>query len=86
MYSPFTVATEGGGVAVGGTGVNVGNAGVGVLVVTREAQALNPKTKNRINSRLRKSFLIRSGWRALQVTFSKDLEEQFFEYILGIIN
>jgi hypothetical protein len=39
MYSPSTVATEGGGVAVGGTGVAVGNWGVGVLGVAKEAQA-----------------------------------------------
>jgi len=39
MYSPFTVATEGRGVAVGGTGVNVGSAGVGVLGGVKEAQA-----------------------------------------------
>ena len=49
MYSPSTVATEGGGVAVGGTGVAVGNWGVGVFEVPKEAQALNPKTRNRIN-------------------------------------
>ena len=49
MYSPFTVATEGGGVAVGGTGVEVGNSGVGVLEVPSEAQALNPKTNARVN-------------------------------------
>ena len=49
MYSPSTVATEGGGVAVGGMGVKVGNSGVGVPGVTKEAQALNPKTKARVN-------------------------------------
>ena len=49
MYSPSTVATEGGGVAVGGMGVKVGNSGVGVLEVPSEAQALNPKTKARVN-------------------------------------
>jgi len=66
MYSPFTVAAKGGGVGVGGTGVNVGGAGVGVLVGVKEAQALNPKTKNRINARLRKSFLILPGRRGLR--------------------
>jgi hypothetical protein len=49
MYSPSTVATEGGGVAVGGTGVIVGGWGVGVLGGAKEAQALNPKTRKRIN-------------------------------------
>ena len=49
MSSPFTVATEGGGVAVGGTGVTVGGWGVGVLGGVKEAQALNPKTRIRIN-------------------------------------
>ena len=43
------MATEGGGVAVGGTGVAVGSWGVGVPGFKKEAQALNPKTKNRIN-------------------------------------
>jgi hypothetical protein len=49
MYSPFTIAAEGGGVAVGGTGVKVGGWGVGVLELKKEAQALNPKTSNRIS-------------------------------------
>jgi hypothetical protein len=49
MYSPFTVATEGGGVAVDGTGVDVGNAGVGVTGSPKAAQALNPKIKLRVN-------------------------------------
>ena len=49
MYSPFTIAAEGGGVAVGGTGVRVGIWGVGVLEASEEAQALNPKAKIRIN-------------------------------------
>ena len=43
------IAAEGGGVAVGGTGVKVGNSGVGVLEFKKEAQALNPKTKARVN-------------------------------------
>jgi hypothetical protein len=30
IYSPFTIATEGGGVAVGGIGMRVGIWGVGV--------------------------------------------------------
>jgi hypothetical protein len=45
----LTIATEGGGVAVGGTGVDVGGSGVGVFVGAKEAQALNPKTKARVN-------------------------------------
>jgi hypothetical protein len=45
MYSPFTIATEGGGVGVGGRGVAVGMVGVGVFGVPKEAQALNPKRK-----------------------------------------
>jgi len=49
MYSPSTVATEGGGVAVGGTGVAVGNWGVGVLGVPKEAQADTLKEKIKIN-------------------------------------
>ena len=49
MYSPFTIAADGGGVAVGGTGVAVGNWGVGVLEVKSEAQALNPKTRNNMS-------------------------------------
>ena len=50
MYSPLTIATEGGGVAVGGTGVAVGGWGVGVLEVKKEAHALNPKTRNMIKN------------------------------------
>jgi hypothetical protein len=45
----LTIATEGGGVAVGGTGVDVGNAGVGVTGSPKAAQALNPKIKIRVN-------------------------------------
>jgi hypothetical protein len=52
MYSPLTVAAEGGGVAVGGMGVAVGIWGVGVLELRKEAQALNPKAKSRIENRL----------------------------------
>jgi hypothetical protein len=50
MYSPSTVATEGGGVAVGGTGVPVGvsNWGVGVPGGAKEAQADMLKTRSRI--------------------------------------
>jgi hypothetical protein len=50
MYSPSTVATDGGGVAVGGIGVTVGSWGVGVFGGEKEAQALNPKTKNKIKN------------------------------------
>jgi hypothetical protein len=52
MYSPFTVAASGGGVAVGGSGVSVGMGGVGVVVgvPARELQA------ERINARIRLSF------------------------------
>ena len=56
MYSPFTIATEGGGVAVGGIGVAVGNWGVGVLEGAKEAQALNPKTSGRINLVRKRGF------------------------------
>ena len=49
MYSPSTIATEGGGVGEGGKGVKVGGSGVGVLVGANEAQALNPKTKASVN-------------------------------------
>ena len=49
MYSPSTVATDGGGVAVGGMGVAVGSWGVGVPERPKEAQALNPKTRIRIS-------------------------------------
>jgi hypothetical protein len=50
MYSPFTVATDGGGVAVGGSGVEVGMDGVGVPGVPKSAaQAERPIPKIRIN-------------------------------------
>jgi hypothetical protein len=48
MYSPSTVATEGGGVAVGGTDVAVGSWGVGVLGGVKEAQADMLKARSRI--------------------------------------
>jgi hypothetical protein len=56
MYSPLTVATEGGGVDVGGAGVDVGMVGVGVLgVPKREAHAESPIVRTRIN-------LIKKEW------------------------
>jgi hypothetical protein len=49
MYSPSTVATEGGGVAVGDTGVPVGVGNwVGVPGGAKEAQADMLKTRSRI--------------------------------------
>ncbi|GAB1469283.1 hypothetical protein MASR2M66_01590 [Chloroflexota bacterium] len=48
MYSPFTTAAEGGGVAVGGSGVEVGTEGLGVLEVPKEAQADSPATRKRV--------------------------------------
>jgi hypothetical protein len=50
MYSPLTVATDGGGVAVGGSGVEVGKEAVGVLGVPKiEAQAERPIPQIRIS-------------------------------------
>jgi hypothetical protein len=49
MYSPLTIATEGGGVAVGGIGVAVGIVGVGVFGGAKsDAQALNPNARTKI--------------------------------------
>jgi hypothetical protein len=49
MYSPLIVAIEGTGVAVGGSDVLVAIGGWGVLEVPKEAHAINPKTRIRIN-------------------------------------
>src|SRR5688572_15247242 len=49
MYSPLTVATEGGGVAVGGSGVADGMDDVGVPGFKNETQAERPIPKIRIN-------------------------------------
>jgi hypothetical protein len=86
MYSPLTVATEGGGVAVGGTGVDVGNAGVGVFGGAKsEVQALNPNIKIRNNDRLLKSFLLPSDRRVSQETSEVLLKEHGLVNIGGII-
>jgi len=43
------VTTEGGGVGLGGNGVAVGIDGVGVLGVPKEAQAVTPRARSKVN-------------------------------------
>ncbi len=57
IYSPLTVAAEGGGVGVGGSGVEVGMEGVGVFEIPNEAQAERLTVRNRIRIKLRIFFV-----------------------------
>ena len=50
MYSPFTIATNGGGVGVAGTGVKVGTLEVGLPVgAKKETQAERPSVISMIS-------------------------------------